>query len=129
MSKSLKWRSLAAIGAATLVVLVLVVARATAFASSGNANPNSNGYTIANNTPGFIKNAKDAGAMDPTTQMSVTVWLNLHNEAQLDQTVQALNTKGNSNYHKWLTQSQINATYSPTSQEVNSVENYLSAGG
>lgn len=82
---------------------------------------------IANNTPGFIKHAVDLGPTDPTTDISATVWLQLHNEAQLDQLVQQQNQKGNANFHKWITQAQFNSMFGPTSQEVNAVSNYLSA--
>ncbi|HEY4660027.1 MAG TPA: hypothetical protein VIG91_00885 [Terriglobales bacterium] len=33
-------------------------------------------YTITGNTPGFIKKATDQGAVDPSTVISVTAWLN-----------------------------------------------------
>src|SRR5690349_5153001 len=77
------------------------------------------------NTPGFIKNAQDAGPTDPSTVITVTVWLQLHNEQQLDQLVKQQNQKGNANYHKWLSQAQVNATFAPTAQELNAVQNYL----
>jgi len=79
------------------------------------------------NTPGFVKNAVDLGPTDPTTLIAVTVWLQLHNEQQLDQLVQQQNQKASPNFHKWITQDQFNAMFGPTSQEVNSVMNYLSA--
>jgi subtilase family serine protease len=117
------------IGSATTALLAVMAFIATGIvhAGSASANPNSNGYTISNNTPGFIKNAKDTGAVDPTQQIAVTVWLHLHNGTKLDQLVHDQNTKGSSSYHQWLTQDQFNATYAPTSQEVNSVENFLTA--
>lgn len=116
--------------AAGLSVLAVVALAATFFASYGfarAANPTSNGYTISNNTPGFIKKATDQGPVDPSAIISVTVWLNLHNENRLDQLVQQQYQKGNSNYHKWLTQAQFDANFSPTAQEVKSVQNFLSA--
>ncbi|HEU5200286.1 MAG TPA: S53 family peptidase [Ktedonobacterales bacterium] len=116
--------------AAGFSILAVVALTATFFVSYGfarAANPNSNSYTIGNNTPGFIKNATDAGAVDPSTVISVTVWLNLHNENKLDQLVQQQNQNGNANYHKWLNQGQFDANFSPTAQEVNSVQNFLSA--
>src|SRR5262249_13863562 len=96
-------------------------------AASPSANPNSNGYTIANNTPGFIKKATDLGAADPSSVITVTAWLKLHNENQLDQLVHQQRQKGSANYHKWLSQGQFDASYSPTSQEAKSVQNFLSA--
>lgn len=108
-------------------IALLALAAATFFAGFGfvhAASPTSNSYTISNNTPGFIKNAKDTGALDPTQTMAVTVWLKLHNTNQLDQLVQQQNTKGNGNYHKWIDQATFNANFAPTSQEVNSFENF-----
>jgi subtilase family serine protease len=82
---------------------------------------------IANNIPGFVKNAKDLGPVDPATVISVTAWLKLHNESQLDTLVGQQYTKGHPNYHKWITQQQFNALFSPTAQEVNAVQNWLNA--
>jgi subtilase family serine protease len=79
------------------------------------------------NTPGFIKKAQDLGPTDPTSVIAVTVWLQLHNEQQLDQLVTQQAQKGSANYHKWITQDQFNAAFGPTPQELNSVTNYLSA--
>lgn len=86
-------------------------------------------YKIPGNTPGFIKKAKDLGAVDPSTVISVTAWLKLHNENQLDNLAQQLNQKGSPNFHKWLTQAQFDASFSPTAQEVKAVQNFLSAHG
>jgi hypothetical protein len=41
---------------------------------------NAQSTTIAKNTPGFIKKATDLGAVDPSTVITVTAWLNLHNQ-------------------------------------------------
>ncbi len=92
-----------------------------------HANSPTSSYTIGGNTPGWIQHATDQGALDPTTVISVTAWLKLHNTQQLDQLVQSQTQKGNANYHQWLSQSQFNATYGPTSQELNSVTNFLTA--
>ena len=86
-------------------------------------------YAIRGNTPGFIQKARDLGAVDPSTVISVTAWLKLHNEKQLDQLVQQQNQKGSANFHKWITQAQFNARFSPTAQEVKAVQNFLSAHG
>jgi subtilase family serine protease len=86
----------------------------------------SSSYSVNGNTPGFTKHATNTGAVDPTTVMTVTVWLQLHNEAQLDKLLQSQYQKGNSNYHGWITQDQFNAQFSPTAQEVASVQNFLS---
>jgi subtilase family serine protease len=100
----------------------------TANAAQGG-NGSGNAYGIANNTPGFIKHATDLGSTDPSAQITVTVWLQLHNQAQLDQLVQQQYQKNSGQFHKWLNQSQFDASYSPTSQEVTAVSNFLQAKG
>lgn len=103
-----------------LALALSVSASAATAASSANV-------VIPQNTPGFIKNAKDLGPVDPSTVISVTAWLTLHNEQQLSQLVRQQTTKGNANFHKWITQDQFNAQFSPTANEVNAVQNWLSA--
>ena len=48
-------------------------------------------YVISGNTHGFIKKAADQGAVDPSTVISVTAWLKLHNESKLDSLAQSVN--------------------------------------
>ncbi len=86
-------------------------------------------YVIHGNTPGFIQKANDLGAIDPATVIDVTAWLKIHNQNKLDQLVQQQTQKGSPNYHKWISQAQFNAAYSPTSQEVGAVQNFLLAHG
>jgi subtilase family serine protease len=109
------------------VLSIVGLAGLPAIATPGSQASSAGNYALSNNTPGFVKHAADLGPVDPTTVISVTVWLNLHNENQLDQLAQQVNQKGSANYHKWLTQAQFNASFSPTSQEVNSVQNFLRA--
>src|SRR6266446_6012381 len=88
-----------------------------------------NSFAISNNTPGFIRKAVDQGPVGSSTVISVTVWLKLHNEKQLDQLVQQQYQKGSGKYRQWITQDQFNANYGPTAQEVNAVQNFLTAHG
>jgi subtilase family serine protease len=117
------------------VVAIAAILSFFSFSSSGLPNSSSGptgnayGYVIKNNTPGFVSRAVDQGAADPTTLISVTAWLKLHNENQLDQIVEQLYNKKSANFHKWLTQEQFNASFSPTAQEVNAVQNFLAAQG
>ena len=80
----------------TAVVLALA---ACGFGTSAQAASPST-TVISQNTPGFVKNAKDLGPVDPATRISVTAWLKIHNESQLDQLVRQQTTKGNPNFHK-----------------------------
>jgi subtilase family serine protease len=95
---------------------------AAANVNTGNGHGNG-----GQNTPGFIKNAKDLGPTDPSAVINVTAWLKLHNEAQLDQLVSQQQTKGHANFHKWLKQSDFNAQFGPTANELNAVQNWLNA--
>jgi subtilase family serine protease len=84
-------------------------------------------YNITGNTPGFVRQAVDKGAVDPSTTLTVSVWLKLHNQQQLDRLVSQQNQRGASNYHRWITQNQFDATYGPTVREVNAVSQFLTA--
>jgi subtilase family serine protease len=120
-------RNYPAFGLAVLAIAALAV---TFLASSGAAqNSGSANYGITGNTPGFVAKAADLGSTDPNAVIAVTVWLKLHNEAQLDQLVGQQYQKGSPNFHKWITQDNFNATFSPTAQEVKSVQNFLTAHG
>jgi subtilase family serine protease len=88
-----------------------------------------NPSTISGNTPGFVAKATDLGSVDPNTVISVTVWLKLHNENQLDNLVAQQHQRGSKQYHKWISQDQFNTSFGPTSQELKSVQNYLNAKG
>ena len=95
---------------------------------AGSQGPG-NSNQIPNNTPGFIRKAKNVGPVDPSTMITVTVWLRLRNGAKLDQLARQMYRKGSPNYHKWLKQSEFNAAFAPTAQAVNAVENFLTAHG
>jgi hypothetical protein len=77
------------IGFATGLLLGVCLSIATVALGAGNANGNGNGnsFAISGNTPGFVAKAIDLGSVDPNTVVAVTVWLNLHNEPQLDKLV------------------------------------------
>ncbi|MGZ3639198.1 MAG: protease pro-enzyme activation domain-containing protein [Ktedonobacterales bacterium] len=86
-------------------------------------------YTLNGNTPGWVGKAQNLGAADANQTIDLTVWLRLHNEGKLQQQLHDLYTPGSGSYHKWLGQSDFNASYSPTAQEVKSVSNFLQAHG
>ena len=101
-----------------------------AIENPGAAYAQSNGNSaIAKNTPGFIKSAKDLGEADLSTVITATVWLKLRNENLLDKLAHDQYTKGSPSYHKWISQDDFNGTFGPTSQQLNAVQNFLSAHG
>ena len=53
--------------------------------------------------------------------MTVRVWLNLHNEAAFDQTLEQLYNPGSRNYQQWLTPSQL-SQYAPTAADRDAVQ-------
>jgi subtilase family serine protease len=111
------------------LLLSLSLFSSSALAQNSSSIKNSAAISVTSNTPGFIKKATDLGPADPTTVISVTVWLKLQNQAQLDQLVQQLYSRKSPNFHKWLNQNDFNSSYSPTSQELNAVQNFLTAHG
>src|SRR5260370_8056535 len=115
----------------TGLVSACVLAMAAGVLAQSPKGPRGNayGYVVDGKTPGFVQRAVDNGATDPATVITVTAWLKLHNENQLDQLVQQLYSKKSANFHKWINQDQFNASFSPTAQEVTAVQNFLSPPG
>jgi subtilase family serine protease len=119
------------LGVLAILVITSLVSYSNSVSPQSSSGPNGNayGYVVKNNTPGFISQAVDQGPADPTAIISVTAWLKLQNENQLDQLVQQLYNNKSPNFHKWLNQDQFNASFSPTAQQVNAVQNFLTARG
>lgn len=67
------------------------------------------------------------GPEDGSKQISVTVWLNLHNKDSLDTMVQQMYDKSSPNYHKFLTMKQFNDQFAPTEKEAGVVRDFLAA--
>lgn len=122
---------LVSLGVIAIIAIASLVSYSHPASAQSSSGPNGNayGYVVKNNTPGFVSRAVDQGPADPTAVISVTAWLKLQNENQLDRVVQQLYDKKSPNYHQWLNQSQFNASFSPTAQQVNAVQNFLTAHG
>jgi subtilase family serine protease len=67
------------------------------------------------------------GPEDASKQISLTVWLNLHNKAGLDTMIQQMYDKTSPNYHKFLTMKQFNDQFAPTAAEAGVVRDFLTA--
>jgi subtilase family serine protease len=124
MASVTTFRSFAGLLSRSVAALVLL-SSLSAFMPLASAQT----YAIHGNTPGFIQKSQDLGPVDPSSVISVTAWLKLHNEAKLDKLVESQRQKGSPNYQKWITQDQFNSSFSPTAQEVKAVQNFLSAHG
>ena len=114
----MRTRYLRGVAVAGLISMAFLAGRASAAPPSD---------AVKNNVPGFIQKAIDKGPVDPAARISVTVWLDLRNQGQLDQLVQQQHQKGSDNFHKFLTQDQFNASFGPTAQEVKSLTNWLNS--
>ena len=82
---------------------------------------------IANNTPRFGADAQDLGAEDASKPITVTLWLNQHNKAELDSLVEQMYQKDSPSYHRWLTREEYKSKFAPTAQEALTVRNFLEA--
>jgi subtilase family serine protease len=67
------------------------------------------------------------GPEDQEKQITVTVWLNLHNKAALDSLVQKMYDKNSPNYHHWLTMEQYKTQFAPTAKEAAVVRDFLAS--
>lgn len=108
-----------AIVATLLTMLTLMVG--WGFSQSTSA------HVIANNTPRFPADAINLGAEDSSKPITVTLWLNQHNKASLDELVRQMYTQGSPSYHQWLTREQYQANFAPTAQDAATVRNFLEA--
>ncbi len=78
-------------------------------------------------TPRLIPNAQNLGPENLSKPVTVTVWLNLHNKAALDELVKQMYQKGSPNYHHWLTRDQYKASFAPTAADVATMREYLTS--
>ena len=76
--------------------------------------------------PALARNGVSLGRESSSTPLTGTVWLNLHNRAQLDAAVKAMYTVGSPNYHKWLTVDELKQ-YAPTAAELETVKQELAS--
>ncbi len=102
-------------GIATLLAVVTLLAGA-AFSQSASSSK-----------PRLLSNAKNLGPEDLSKPITVTVWLNQHNKAGLDELVKQMYQKGSPNYHHWLTLEQYKASFAPTAEDVATMRDFLTS--
>ena len=76
---------------------------------------------------GAFANSQNLGPEDPSKLITVTVWLNQHNKAALDELVRQMYQPGSPNYHRWLTREQYRSQFAPTAAEVARMRDFLTA--
>ncbi len=72
--------------------------------------------------------SSDHGPIQPSAQITLTVHLNMHNQAAFDKAVEDLYTPGSPTYHQWMTNSDL-ARFAPTPAEVETVKKELQSHG
>jgi subtilase family serine protease len=105
---------------AVVVTLVAVLA-APAFAAVGQQ--------ITHSTPPYVSTAKNLGTENPSKVMEVSLWLQPHNRAQMDQLARDLYDRTSPNYRHFLTSSQFASRFAPSSAELQTVREFLESHG
>jgi subtilase family serine protease len=121
-----------------LTSLTLVFGLAT-IASAQNHNPlitgainNSNRVILAGNTRPEAIAANDRGLVAASTPIE-SLQLVLHrspaNEAAFTQYIAEMHNPKSASYHKWLTNAEIGAQFGPAPEDINKIEDWLTAQG
>ncbi|HXW13846.1 MAG TPA: protease pro-enzyme activation domain-containing protein, partial [Terriglobia bacterium] len=105
-----------------VAILLLFIAADSALFADDNSP-----HTILNSKFGFVSTAKDLGPAQSSNQITVYVWLRLHNADSLRELVEQQYDPSSGNYHDWLTADQFSSTYAPTAEEVLTVKEFLAA--
>jgi subtilase family serine protease len=85
-------------------------------------------HAFAQTKPTLFSQAESVADVDPNRIMEATVWLNLRNKEQLDETVSNLYREGSPTYHHWLSASDL-TRFAPGASEVQTVRRELSSQG
>ncbi|HEY0803998.1 MAG TPA: S53 family peptidase, partial [Pseudonocardiaceae bacterium] len=85
---------------------------------------------LANTAPAWMAHAKNVGKADNSGTVNLRVYLAPRSGvAALQSAVAAVSTPGSPSYRHFITPAQYNATYAPTTAEVNSVSAWLASSG
>lgn len=96
----------------------LALAGAVPRALAANVNPAADG-------PRILSAATDLGPVNPSSQLQLTVWLKLHDRAQLKEMLSA-QRQGKSH---WLSSGQIESRFAPPAANVRTVVDFLRSRG
>jgi subtilase family serine protease len=75
-----------------------------------------------------VEKANDLGPADPAEELTLTVHLQLHNQAAFDEAVDKLYDPESPTYHHWMTDADI-AKYAPSAAELKAVQQELQKHG
>ena len=103
-----------------MIVVVLALTLGTTLAVSAAV-----GQSVALNTPPYVATARNVGAEYPSKMIEVSIWLNLHDRAEMDALARDLYDPASPNYRHWLTRSQIAARFAPTAAEAAIVQQFF----
>jgi len=85
---------------------------------------------LADTAPAWMAHAKNIGKADNSGTVNLRVYLAPKGGVAVEEAaVAAVATPGNPSYRHFITPAQFNATYAPTTAEVNSVTSWLSSQG
>jgi subtilase family serine protease len=104
-----------------------VAARAQVAAPAQNVASSS--VTLPGNHPVEAAAAYAVAHANAITQLDMHVTLGLRNQEQLNQLLQDQQNPSSPRYHQWLTPRQFTARFGPAQQDVDAVEQWLSAQG
>lgn len=110
----------------------ILVALALCLSLTANAQFNRlGGLALESSGPqsrgGAFANVQNLGPEDPSKLITVTVWLNQHNKATLDELVRQMYQPGSPNYHHFLTHEQYRSQFAPSAAEAAQVQDYMTA--
>lgn len=77
--------------------------------------------------PAAPHQGQSLGPEDESKEISLTVWLNLHNKPALDALVQQMYAKESPNYHRWLTMEQYKTQFAPAPKDAAVVRDFLAS--
>ncbi|MGA7380247.1 MAG: S53 family peptidase [Terriglobales bacterium] len=74
-----------------------------------------------------VAKTQNLGPENPSKVITVTVWLQQHNKAALDEMVRSMYRPGSQTYHHFLTREQYRSQFAPTAADAAQVRDYLLA--
>ncbi|HEX2916566.1 MAG TPA: S53 family peptidase [Chloroflexia bacterium] len=113
-----------------LASMALMASMLLSLFSSGPiaANAASN-VQLSNNVAPWVANAQLKGRSDLQSRVTISVYLQLQNEAGLRNFIQQLYTPGSTQYGHFLTPDQFRAAYSPSASTLSQVQAFLGQKG